>query len=92
LEDTATTLNKVICTQLNIQIPKIIGGSLMESQINKIQHQPKHSSRIVSRNSQIRSDYQELRSKGLKNWEAFIQLSDKYFLSENTIDKIIYTK
>lgn len=64
----------------------------MENQGIKIQHQPKHSGRIVSRNSQIRSDYQELRKKGLKNWEVFIQLSDKYFLSENTIDKIIYTK
>lgn len=64
----------------------------METLQNKIQHQPKHNSRIVSRNSQIRSDYLELREKGLKNWEAFIELSDKYFLSENTIDKIIYTK
>jgi hypothetical protein len=64
----------------------------MENQVTQIQHQPKHSSRIVSRNSQIRTDYHELRAKGLKNWEAFIQLSDKYFLSENTIDKIIYTK
>lgn len=64
----------------------------MENLQNKIQHQPKHSSRIISRNSQIRSDYRELREKGLKNWEAFVQLSDKYFLSENTIDKIIYSK
>jgi len=64
----------------------------MEDLQNKVQHQPKHSSRIISRNSQIRSDYRELREKGLKNWEAFVQLSDKYFLSENTIDKIIYTK
>jgi hypothetical protein len=92
LEDTAIPLNKLKYIQLNIQIPNINGGSLMENQIAQIQHQPKHSNRIVSRNSQIRSDYQELRAKGLKNWEAFIQLSDKYFLSENTIDKIIYTK
>ena len=64
----------------------------MENLQNKVQHKPKHSNRIISRNSQIRSDYHELREKGLKNWEAFIQLSDKYFLSENTIDKIIYSK
>lgn len=54
--------------------------------------QPKHSSRILSRNSRIREDYRELRQKGFKNWEVFVQLSEKYFLSENTIDKIIYTK
>ncbi len=64
----------------------------MENLQNALQRQPKHSSRIVSRNSQIRSDYRELREKGLKNWEAFVELSDKYFLSENTIDKIIYSK
>ena len=52
----------------------------------------KHSPRIVSRNSQIRQDYHQLKEKGLKNWEVFGQLSDKYFLSENTIDKIIYSK
>jgi len=54
--------------------------------------QPKHSSRIISRNSRIREDYRELREKGFKNWVVFVQLSEKYFLSENTIDKIIYTK
>ena len=59
---------------------------------NPAQREPKHSHRIVSRNSQIREDYRQLREKGLKNWEAFGQLSEKYFLSENTIDKIIYTK
>ena len=64
----------------------------MENLQNKTQHQPKHSSRIINRNSQIRSDYLELREQGLKNWEVFMKLSDKYFLSENTIDKIIYSK
>ncbi|MGA7837887.1 MAG: hypothetical protein WB996_07960 [Ignavibacteriaceae bacterium] len=61
---------------------------MQESNVREVKHSP----RIVSRNSQIREDYRSLKEKGLKNWEAFGQLSEKYFLSENTIDKIIYTK
>jgi hypothetical protein len=45
---------------------------------------------LTIRNVRIREDFKSLKRQGKKNKEAFIVLSEKYYLSESTINSIVY--
>lgn len=55
-------------------------------------HSYKRNEFLLFRNVQIKEDFRIMKNKGIKNKEAFALLSDKYFLSEYSINSIIYLK
>lgn len=46
---------------------------------------------LVVRNKKIREDFINLKKKGFINRDALIILSEKYFLSEHTVNSIVYS-
>jgi hypothetical protein len=46
---------------------------------------------LTKRNTAIKNDFQQMKKNGLTNREALIILADKYFLSEHTINSIVYS-
>ena len=55
-------------------------------------HVYKKDERLAFRNLQIREEFKMLKQRGVKNKDAFSLLADKYFLSEFSINSIIYLK
>ena len=53
-------------------------------------HVYKKDEHLAFRNLQIREEFKMLKQKNIKNKEAFSLLADKYFLSEFSINSIIY--
>ena len=63
----------------------------MKNLVNR-PHIYKKDVRLAFRNLQIREEFKMLKQKGVKNKEAFSLLADKHFLSEFSINSIIYLK
>ena len=47
---------------------------------------------LLQRNKNIRDDFKRMKTDGIKNRDAFYSLAQKYFLSEGTINSIIYAR
>jgi hypothetical protein len=47
---------------------------------------------LLQRNEKIRLDFRNMKRDGIRNREAFFLLAQKYFLSEGTINSIIYAR
>lgn len=47
---------------------------------------------LLQRNKNIREDFIRMKNEGVKNRDAFFFLAEKYFLSEGTINSIIYAR
>lgn len=47
---------------------------------------------LIKRNEQIREDFHNLKKEGVTNRNALIILADKYFLSEHTVNSIVYSQ
>ena len=47
---------------------------------------------LLKRNDDIRKEFQQMKREGLKNREALIVLGNKYFLSEPTVNSIVYSQ
>lgn len=59
---------------------------------NNRPHFYKRNEGLAFRNLQIKEEFKIMKNKGIKNKEAFALLSDKFFLSEYSINSIIYLK
>lgn len=47
---------------------------------------------LLQRNESIRVDFRKMKLEGVRNRDAFFLLAQKYFLSEGTINSIIYAR
>ncbi|MFO7447712.1 MAG: hypothetical protein R6W90_15205 [Ignavibacteriaceae bacterium] len=47
---------------------------------------------LLNRNKNIRDDFRRMKDEGIRNRDAFFNLAQKYFLSEGTINSIIYAR
>jgi|GEM_PF-1710058 len=47
---------------------------------------------LLQRNEKIRQDFKNMKDEGIRNRDAFFLLASKYFLSEGTINSIIYAR
>jgi hypothetical protein len=47
---------------------------------------------LLRRNESIRQDFRKMKLEGIRNRDAFFLLAQKYFLSEGTINSIIYAR
>jgi hypothetical protein len=47
---------------------------------------------LLRRNEKIREDFRQMKIEGIRNRDAFFLLAQKYFLSEGTINSIIYAR
>lgn len=47
---------------------------------------------LARRNKKIKEDFQEMKKEGITNREALLVLADKYFLSEHTVNSIVYSE
>lgn len=47
---------------------------------------------LVIRNKKIREDFLKLKKEGVVNRDALVILSEKYFLSEHTVNSIVYSQ
>ena len=56
------------------------------------QRKYKQNEKLLKRNDEIRKEFQQMKKEGLKNREALIVLGDKYFLSEHTVNSIVYSQ
>ncbi len=56
------------------------------------QRKYKANEKLLKRNTEMRREFQEMKKEGLKNREALIMLADKYFLSEHTVNSIVYSE
>ncbi len=63
----------------------------MKNLINR-PHVYKKDEHLAFRNLQIRQEFKMLKQNGVKNKDAFSLLADKFFLSEFSINSIIYLK
>ncbi len=48
--------------------------------------------KLLKRNKEIQRDFQQMKKEGKKNREALVVLADKYFLSEHTVNSIVYSE
>lgn len=55
------------------------------------QRKYKANETLLKRNNDIRKEFQQMKREGIKNREALIVLADKYFLSEHTVNSIVYS-
>jgi len=46
---------------------------------------------LVKRNVEIKKEFQQMKKNRLTNREALIILADKYYLSEHTVNSIVYS-
>jgi len=46
---------------------------------------------LAKRNIEIKKDFSQMKKEGLTNREALIILADKYYLSEHTVNSIVYS-
>ena len=55
------------------------------------QRKYKANEKLLKRNDDIRKEFQQMKREGIKNREALVVLADKYFLSEHTVNSIVYS-
>jgi hypothetical protein len=56
------------------------------------QRKYKTNEMLLRRNDEIRREFQQMKKEGLKNREALVALADKFFLSEHTVNSIVYSE
>ena len=59
---------------------------------NGKQKKYKANEKLLKRNKEIQRDFQQMKKEGKKNREALVVLADKYFLSEHTVNSIVYSE
>ena len=59
---------------------------------NGKQKKYKTNEKLLIRNKEIQRDFQQMKKEGKKNREALVVLADKYFLSEHTVNSIVYSE
>ena len=59
---------------------------------NGKQKKYKTNENLLKRNKEIQRDFQQMKKEGKKNREALVVLADKYFLSEHTVNSIVYSE
>ena len=55
------------------------------------QRKYKVNEKLLKRNFEIRKEFQQMKKEGIKNRDALVVLADKYFLSEHTVNSIVYS-
>jgi hypothetical protein len=65
-----------------------MGAKVMET---GKQRKYKANEKLLQRNDDIRKEFQQMKREGIKNREALLLLADKYFLSEHTVNSIVYS-
>ena len=67
-------------------------AGLSQSEYPRVRGNYKVNQMLLQRNQSIRDDFRRMKINGIKNRDAFYYLAEKYFLSEGTINSIIYAR